>query len=150
MERNRPLGITLISLFLIIISITAFLAAAGMAFLATISSEQFLEMIEGEPSDWFLENYGLVFGAISVAFLLQGLIAMLLAYGFWKAKPWAWWVGMILALISIIIAFIQPWAVGFNDPAWVSQLIWSLFWPWVIIIYLTRPRIKRYFGRPTE
>jgi lysylphosphatidylglycerol synthetase-like protein (DUF2156 family) len=150
MERNRPLGITLISLFLIIIGITAFLAAAGMAFLATISSEQFLEMIEGEPSDWFLENYSLVFGAIAMAFLLQGAIALLLAYGFWKAKPWAWWVGMVLALISIIIAFIQPWAIGFNDPAWVSQLIWSLFWPWVIIIYLTRPRIKRYFGRPTE
>ena len=90
MERNRPLGISLISLFLIIIGIIAFLAAAGMAFLATMSSEQFLEMIEGEPSDWFLENYSLVFGTIGVAFLLQGMVALLLAYGFWKAKPWAW------------------------------------------------------------
>jgi hypothetical protein len=150
MEQKRPLGITLISLFLILIGIAAFLAALGMAFLATLSLEQFLEMMEEGVSEWLIDNYPTVFGAIATIFLLQGVLVLLLAYGFLKARPWAWTMGMVLALVSIIIAFIQPWAIGFNDPAWVSQLIWSLFWPWVIIIYLTRPRIKRYFGRPTE
>ncbi len=150
MERSRPLGITLIALFLVIIGIVAFLAAAGMAVLASMSLEQFLEMIEGEPSDWFIDNYALVFGTIGLVFVLQGIVALLLAYGFWKGKPWAWAVGMLLALVSIIIAFLQPWAIGFSDPAWVSQLIWALIWPWVIIIYLTRPKIKRYFGRAVD
>ena len=150
MEQKRPLGITLISLFLVLIALAAFLAALGMAFLATLSLEQFLEMMEDAASDWLIDNYPTVFGTIGAIFVLQGLLLLLLAYGFLKARPWAWTTGMVLALISIIIAFIQPWAIGFSDPAWVSQLIWSLLWPWVIIIYLTRPKIKRYFGRATD
>ncbi len=150
MEQKRPLGITLISLFLILIGIAAFLAALGMAFLATLSLEQFLEMMEEGvvrmahrqlPNGLWCHRRHLP---------AAGSALLLLAYGFLKARPWAWTMGMVLALVSIIIAFIQPWAIGFNDPAWVSQLIWSLFWPWVIIIYLTRPKIKRYFGRATD
>jgi hypothetical protein len=144
---KRPLGVTLIALFLVLIGIIAFLSAAGMVFLATLSLEQILDLIEGEPSQWLIDNYPLVFGTIGSALLAEGVVALLLAYGFLKARTWAWMVGMVFALISIIIAFIQPWVIGFSDPAWVSELAWSLLWPWVLIIYLNRPKIKTYFGR---
>ena len=79
--------------------------------------------------------------------LLIGIVCLLVGYGFWTAKKWAWMVGAIIAVITICTAFINPLVYGFDDSSWLPRLLLSLLFPWAILFYLNRPNVKTYFGK---
>ncbi len=75
---------------------------------------------------------GTVIGGI---FLFFSLIYLLVGRGFLGGKGWAWTLGIIFSILSLVgsvgaIAVGQPGGVG-------GPLIWGL-----VVYYLTRPRVK--------
>ena len=72
--------------------------------------------------------------------MVIGIAFLVLAYGLWRGKRWAWTVTLILSVIGIILA-IASLAVG-NMGAIVSIIINS-----VVIYYLYRPNVKAFFGK---
>jgi len=90
-----------------------------------------------DPSLWpypvFLGAFAFVLG---VLFLVLGGLSFLLAYGFWFGYRWAWLFGIILQSIGLISNLIE-------FPGGLLGLLLNI----ITLYYLTRPHIKRYFGR---
>jgi len=110
-QEHRPLGVTIIAILMVI---------GGLIFLAS----------------------GLVLLLIGVGIILLalGIAYMVMAYGLWKGKGWAWTITLILSAIGIILAIVSI-ATG-NVTAIVSAVIQG-----VVIYYLFRPNVRLFFGK---
>jgi hypothetical protein len=126
--RQRPAGVTLLSVLEILSGIIWLIFAAIL-----------LGFIQGfhEPHIWTLpfviDTIALFLGTV---YLILGFVSFLLAYGFWYGKSWAWLGGIILEVMGLILNLIE----------FPSGLL-GLFINTLVLYYLTRPHVKRYFGR---
>jgi len=80
---------------------------------------------------------------LGVLFLIYGVLALILAYGFWTLKSWAWPLGVGVEIFGIVSATLQ----FLNDTSQVVSLVISLAIAAVIIWYLFQPHVKAAFGR---
>jgi uncharacterized membrane protein (DUF2068 family) len=110
-QKHRPLGVTVIAILTVI---------GGIIFLV---SGLFLLII----------GIGIILLALGIAYLVM-------AYGLWKGKGWAWTITLILSAIGIIVAVVSI-ATG-NVGGIISIIING-----VIIYYLYRPNVKAFFGK---
>ena len=84
---------------------------------------------------------GLVFVA-GIIVLAYSVLSLVLAYGFWTLKPWAWPLGIGVQVLGIIQAVLQ----FMNDTTNVVSLVISLAIAGVILWYLNQPHVKAAFG----
>lgn len=117
MQRNRPLGVTIIAILAVIGGIGSLLS--GMAVIALIPL------------------LGLIIGGILI---IIGLAYFVMAYGLWKGLKWAWIITLILSAIGIIVG-LGSIAVG-NVGAIFHVIVNA-----IVIYYLYRPSVKVYFGK---
>ncbi len=116
---DRPTGVYLIS----------FLQVFTGAYLASVA---FFDYVYGS----FGSNNSLAFLA-----LVMSIISFALGFAMWVMKPWAWTLTLIFQFLHIareILAYF-----------WADQYIgfFSLIINVAIIYYLTRPEIRKEFGR---
>lgn len=71
--------------------------------------------------------------AFSILFVVFALIQFGIAYGFWVGATWAWWLGIIGAVLQVISI------IGLD----VIGLIIGI----IMLYYLTRPHVKMWFHR---
>jgi hypothetical protein len=82
-------------------------------------------------------------GAIWGVILLATAIASLaFAYGAWTLKPWAWPLGVALAIISLALSALTVISGGDISGQVISVVIQA-----IILYYLFQPSIKSLFGR---
>jgi uncharacterized membrane protein HdeD (DUF308 family) len=110
-QRHRPFGVAIIAILT---------AIGGLIFLAS----------------------GVVFLIVGIGFVLLalGIAFLVMAYGLWKGRGWAWTITLILSIIGIIVG-LASLAVG-NVGAIVNVIIHA-----VVIYYLYRPNVKAFFGK---
>jgi uncharacterized membrane protein len=85
---------------------------------------------------------GLAFIA-GIIILAYSVLSLVLAYGFWTLKPWAWPLGIGVQGLGIIQAVLQ----FMNNSSNVISLVISLAIAGVILWYLYQPHVKAAFGR---
>ena len=129
---QRPIGITLLGIIQILIGVLGLLVSLLIlgvsAFLTTIP------VIGGLAS-----SVGLIIGGV---FLFFTLIWLATGVGFLHGRGWAWDLGMIFTILSILGAAYVAY-IG------VTQAFYALgFWV-IMIIYLTRHHVKIFFGKGT-
>src|ERR687890_808680 len=117
MQKNRPLGVTIISVLAVIGGIGSFVS--GLAIITLIPI------------------LGIIFGGILV---IIGLAYFAVAYGLWKGLNWACTITLIVSAIGIIVG-IGSIIVG-NVGAIFHVIING-----IVIYYLYRPNVKAYFGK---
>jgi uncharacterized membrane protein HdeD (DUF308 family) len=110
-QKHRPLGVTITAILTII---------GGLIFLAS--------------------GLVLLIVGIGIILLALGIAYLVMAYGLWKGKGWAWTITLILSAIGIVVALISI-AAG-NIGAILSIVIHG-----VVIYYLYRPNVKAFFGK---
>jgi hypothetical protein len=148
MARERPKGVVIIAVLEFLLGAIVVLGSLGLFLLAGLStSEEFHNYISQQLPQWVIDNAVLVFGSLGTVMLIIGIVNILIGYGFWNAKPWAWTLGVVFAIITIFSAFINPLIYGFDNPSWIVSLLLSLIFPWAILYYLNRPNVKTYFGK---
>ena len=125
------MGVTILAVLEVIAGIFMLLGAMGMAFLASMGGQ-----IPG--AGVFIGMFAM---AMSVIFIVMGIVAFIIAYGLWNGRGWAWWLALIFAVISLLIDLGSMVAGNFSG---IIGLIIAL----IIIYYLTRPHVKEFFGRP--
>ncbi len=82
-------------------------------------------------------------GAIWGVLLLATAVASLaFAYGAWTLKPWAWPLGVALAIISLVLSALTVISGGDISGQIISVVIQA-----IILYYLFQPSIKALFGR---
>lgn len=118
--RPRPQGITILGILAILIGL---LGVVGGAVLLT------------SPD-------AIVVGLSAFA-VVVGILYLVTGIGFLRGAPWGWIMGLVVSVLALarnVIEAVQG-GVAFAIPGIVVALI--------ILYYLTRPKVKEFFGRGT-
>lgn len=144
---KRPTGVTIIGILTIIGGILMLIGGIGLVTLAAVvpiipsSGGQFNSQLANTGMS--TELLGIVSSATGGLLLILGIASLVVAYGLFKAKKWAWTISVILSVISIGMGIVS--IVTGNIGAVVSIAISGL-----ILYYLYRPHVKEYFGKLTQ
>ncbi|MGA2791558.1 MAG: DUF998 domain-containing protein [Candidatus Bathyarchaeia archaeon] len=130
---QRPTGVAVLSILMFLGGAVDIGTATLFFFLGAVT----LPMLVLLPS---LHLAGTLLLLLSIIPLIFAIISFVLGFGLWKGRTWAWtW-----TLISSIIGLIVSAAGLIIGVGLVGVVIYTVF-----IIYLTRGRVKSYFGRRT-
>src|SRR6266704_5788526 len=129
---SRPVGITILAILEILIGIVGLLASLAIIGLSALFST--LPTVGS-----LLGAVGLIIGGVVLFF---SLIWLATGVGFLHGKGWSWILGMIFTVLSILgaayVAFTGLYQAGYALGFWV-----------LMIFYLTRSRVKAFFGKGT-
>ncbi|HUV25266.1 MAG TPA: hypothetical protein VMW26_07540 [Methanomassiliicoccales archaeon] len=140
--RPRPIGVTILGFMALLLGLIYLLGATGSFLVAGLPLDELQEI--GNIPDFIVENSGIIFTSLGVVFLIFAVVSFLLSYGFFKGRPWAWTLGIILGVLSIISSVIN--LMIYWDISNLSSSIISILIAVLLITYLTRPGVKRYFS----
>jgi hypothetical protein len=126
-SKTRPTGVTILAVLQAIGGLIWLLAGAGMMMVGAL-----LPIAIELPT-----FFGAITGLMGIVFLMFGFVALVLAYGLFTGRSWAWLWTLIFAVIGIVLGLLG--AVG----SLIVQIIIYL----IIIYYLTRPHVKAFFGK---
>jgi len=129
---SRPIGITLLAIVQILIGVVGLLASIAIIGLAALFSA-----LPGVGS--LLATGGLIIGGISLFF---SIIWLATGVGFLHGKHWAWTLGMLFTVISVLGAAYVAY-IG------VFQAVYALVFWVIMLVYLTRHHVKVFFGSGT-
>jgi len=121
----RPTGITILAVLAAIGGVFGLLGGFGVLFVGGIVSSGAVVV---------LGLCALAYAGLLIAF----------AWGAWTLKPWAWPLGVAVAIFGIVVAILQ---VVLGGSSFFSQII-SIVIDGAILYYLNQPSIKALFGRP--
>jgi|ADurb_Cas_03_Slu_FD_contig_31_2442965_length_1051_multi_12_in_0_out_0_2 hypothetical protein len=119
----RPLGVTILAILSALGGIMAILGGMAIMGVSALASE--------------IGALGAAIGGIT---LIMGLIQLVIAWGLWTGKGWAWLLGLIFGVLGILMALASM--VGGNFSSLVSLAINA-----IIVYYLYTPPVKAFFGR---
>jgi hypothetical protein len=120
----RPTGITILAVLAGIGGVFGLLGGFGVLFVGGVVAS---------PAVVVLGLCALAYAGLLVAF----------AYGAWTLKPWAWPLGVAVAIFGIVVSILQ---VVLGGSSIFSQII-SIAIDGGILYYLNQPGIKSLFGR---
>lgn len=142
---NRPIGVTILAVLELIRSIIGLFVALSLFFFKNAFFNAFLQNSQVQQSTRQLSPEALQVGLnIAGGVALFGVfIGLLLTYGLFTLKGWAWIITLIFAILGIISDITTLFKAQVN-PGWtVFQLVINA----VIIYYLLQPQVKRAFGK---
>jgi len=130
----RPLGVTILAILQIISGIWDFIVGAALL----------LGFVVVGIFAGFNIITGAFLGLAAVAFVL-GILSLVLAYGLWKGRRWAWVWSIITAILGLILGIVGLVLVGLTLYTVVNIVPIVLYA--IILIYLMTPRVRAFFGR---
>src|SRR5438445_4301667 len=127
---RRPIGITILGIIEILIGVLGLLVSIAIIGVSALFST--------------LPTVGTLIGTVGVViggvFAFFSLIWLATGVGFLHGKGWAWTLGMIFTVLSILgsayVAFTGVYQAGYALVFWI-----------IMIIYLTRSHVKVFFGK---
>lgn len=133
-RRQRPLGVTIIAVVLLIEGILELLAAI-LAFAAAHAVHVHVRNVLGLAGDVFANTIGVIA-------LIIAIITLLVAWGLFTLKRWAFWTVVIVEVITIIQHILQ----FFQPDANTTTVIIGLILPVIILLYmLLDANVRRAF-----
>jgi hypothetical protein len=141
---NRPIGVTIIAILIIIGGIALLIGGLlFMAFAGFLSSSQ-------TSSDSPINIAVLISLPLSLGMVIIGIIYIVVSYGLLKGKGWAWIITIIVTIIGLIIQIVSAIITGLVsssiETALVTHII-GIIISGVIIFYLYKPNVRDYFRR---
>ncbi|MFX1244684.1 MAG: hypothetical protein ACFE8F_06940 [Promethearchaeota archaeon] len=112
---ERPIGVIIIAILQLLGSIVM-LAAGGLMLMLGLA----------------IPFFGFILMAIGAFMIIWGIIGLILFWGLWGMKSWAWLITIIFNIISLILSIYNFWNSGFTDYTTLVNVIIPL----IIIIYL--------------
>jgi hypothetical protein len=130
---SRPIGITILGIIQILIGVLGLLVSV-----AIIGASALFSTLPTVGA--LIGSVGLLVGGV---FLFFSLVWVATGAGFLHGRGWAWTLGMIFTVLSILgaaaVAFSGLYQAGYALGFWV-----------LMIFYLTRSRVKAFFGKGTH
>lgn len=126
MPMQRPMGVTILAILAIIGGVISLLGGLALFFISSFVGASGVGTLGGSLVSGIVAAFGAVL-------IIIALIEFAGAYGFWTGKGWAWWLGIIVAVLDLISII--------NFPTGIISFLIGI----VIIYYLTRPYVKAWF-----
>lgn len=127
--RVRPTGVTILAILGFILA--ALFIFAGLALVALgplITSLMEESMLYPYP-------IALLAGVLGVALLISGGIGLIISWGLWTGRGWAWWLTVIFSALSLLLSLLAL-------PNGIIGLLVNA----LILYYFFKPHVKDYFG----
>jgi len=138
----RPTGVTIIAILSILFGLGG-LVLGGIL----LAASAIIGTIDISTTYPQLAMYNLtsatiatLIGIVGAVFLILGILDLVVGIGFLGGRGWAWILGMIVAILNIIGGIGQI----FVSPG--TGIVWLLIWIG-LLYYMTRPRVKAFFGK---
>jgi len=135
----RPTGVTIIAILAIVGGIFSIVGGLGLTFLGGVLGGA--GAAAGEAGGGMFGGLLALFG---IGTLGIGVAEVIVGWGLWGLKPWAWMVAVILFIANIALTVLT--ALGANSLISLSTLI-GVAIPAIILYYLMTPPVKTAFGR---
>ena len=135
--QQRPTGITVIAIIAAILGVLGVLGGLLVVLTGVLLGTASSSADGGGLASTVV--VGLV-GILGIVVLATAIADIVFAYGAWTLKPWAWMVGIVIGVISIVLAALSLGGGG-STPV-VTIILWG-----VVIYYLNTPPVKAAFGR---
>jgi uncharacterized membrane protein (DUF2068 family) len=155
--RHRPTGVTILAVLFVIAG--AFTLLGGIAtlvaipFVANVNPNVIGNEIQfnGQqplltPSDQttLAQGSGSILTVLGAVLIPLGIASLVVAYGLFKAKRWAWYVAIVLSIIGIVVNVIS--LVTANMGAIAGALV-GIAINGIVLYYLSRRSVREYFGK---
>ena len=126
---GRPTGITILCVLGFVLGVIGILS--------------WLTMLTGKPI-WGAGGAAFVGGAYDywTVLLILSVLQVAFAYGAWTLKPWGWWLGVALQVVSIAFALLYV-ALGSSFAAQMLNILISA----VLLYYLFSNPVRHAFRR---
>ena len=125
--RRRPLGVTIIAVLDIIAGVIALLGGI-LGFVGIgLAGERLPGVVDA------------VAGIALVLAIIFGLAALVLGWGLWTLKPWAYWATVVLQILTIADHLLGWFAHHLSTASLVADIII----PVIIVVYLLADRNVR-------
>jgi len=142
------LGVTILAVLQILIAILLLFGALAFFALAALTSvTELQDQLGTELPQWLLDTAATVFAVLGVILLLFAILWFAIAYGFFKGRGWAWTAAIVLAILSIMLDVLPAILVASVELLLDAGTLISIAILLLIILYLTRPHVKRFFGK---
>jgi len=149
--RHRPRGVTILGILAVLSGIAGLLAGglllAAAVVVGTIAQplKEYLNSLGYSQLAPLVtsSNVAMILALLGSLSFLVGLFWLAEGFGALRGKGWAWTVGIIIFVLSIINSIIQ---VALGSYPSIASLIINLG----IIYYLFRPGVRAYFGKTLE
>ena len=134
---QRPIGVTIIAILSLVSGLIGLLK--GLAWLGVGGAAAVLAGAALPVAGSIVGFLAITFGVIA---LVTAAFSLGFAWGAWTLKPWAWSLGMVTH------ATIFAWSVlVVLGPGLLAERRVPLIVSGIVLLYLTRPEIKRAFGK---
>ena len=135
MTQNRPTGITVISILMII---------GGLILLFTGIAPLVIGPLISIDSDYSTSSLGFLITIGGLALVILGIASLIVSWGLLKGKRWARTTTLIISFIAIIFAIISLVSSGELTHV-ISIIIYG-----IIIYYMFTHKVKFFFGKVKE
>lgn len=130
--KKRPSGVT-------VLAILEFVGAA-LFLLAGIAMVALGPLIESMAAQMALQPLvPLLLGAVSAFLIAMGGLLLVIGWGLWTGRKWAWWLQVLISAFSAVSSLIGLLMLNLLElvPLAISALV---------LYYFFKPHVKEYFG----
>ena len=137
----RPTGVTILAILAILGGIVLLVGGAGLLAFAGLLT---IANLSNTPlSGIDIATVQLIFSALGAVLLVLGILYLIVGIGYWGGKGWAWTLGIVVTVISLIVDIVQ---IGIN-PVSAAGNVFGILIALIILYYLTRRHVKAFFGK---
>jgi uncharacterized membrane protein (DUF2068 family) len=156
--RHRPTGVTILAVLFVIAGAFTLLGGIGtlvaIPFVANVNPNVINNneiQFNGQqplltPSDQtaLAQGSGAILTVLGAVLIPLGIASLVVAYGLFKAKSWAWLVAVVLSIIGVVVNVIS--LVTTNMGAITGALV-GIAINAIVLYYLSRRNVRQYFGK---
>jgi uncharacterized membrane protein (DUF2068 family) len=157
--RHRPTGVTILGVLFVIAGAFTLLGGIGtlvaIPFVANVNPNVIGNnelQFNGQqqplltPSDQtaLAQGSGSILTVLGAVLIPLGIASLVVAYGLFKAKSWAWFVAVVLSIIGVVVNVIS--LVTANMGAITGALV-GIAINAIVLYYLSRRNVRQYFGK---
>lgn len=144
--RQRPTGVTLLAILNILVGALLILGALALFLSMAVAGDPVFQdaLADSNVPEWFMDQLSLVLGVMGALFLIFGVLALAVSYGFLNGKGWSWYLAVIYGFLSIGITVISTILTGGLSDFLMLGI--SIIIPVLIMVYLFQPNVKAWFA----
>jgi uncharacterized membrane protein (DUF2068 family) len=159
--RHRPTGVTVLGVLFVIAG--AFALVGGIAtlvaipFVANVNPNAIGNNelpFNGQqplftPSEQtaLAQASGSILTVLGAVLIPLGIASLVVAYGLFKGKRWAWYVAVALSIIGLAVNVIS---LVTSDVGAIAGALVGIAINAIVLYYLSRRNVKQYFGKVVE